>query len=233
MIAVSAQSSMSKAEQIYEVLRSRLVSGHYAFGEILSTYDLAQQLGVSRRPVMDAVIRLQSGGFISIIRQVGCQVVIPDERSVKEHFTVAGILEGAGARLAAGGASEAQIDTIEAAHQRGHGAAEELDVVGFTEANRLFHSAILSASANARLAELAQQAWDLSDFYLRDRRTSDLKMAHAEHEGIFNAIKRRDPDSARQLMEEHLCRFWTEVNFCASSTSGHPVLGSVQAPRSA
>lgn len=218
---LSARPSLSKADQIYDLMRSRLISGHYAFGEVLSTYGLAQELGVSRRPVMDAVIRLESAGFLSIIRQVGCQVVIPDERRVKDHFTVAGVLEGAGARLVAAGASEADIDAIEAAHQRGQTAVETGDVVRFTETNRMFHEAILTASANARLAELAQQAWDLSDFYLRDRRSEDLKRAHAEHAGILNALRRRDPESARQLMEEHLCRFWTEVSFPAPSAHGH------------
>lgn len=208
---LSARSSLSKADQIYDLLRARLISGQYAFGEVLSTYGLAEELGVSRRPVMDAVIRLESAGFILIIRQVGCQVVVPDERSVKEHFAVAGVLEGAGARLAASSASAADIDAVEAAHRRGQIAVEGRDVPGFAEANRLFHSAILAASANARLSELAQQAWDLSDFYLRDRRSADLSKAHLEHTGILNALKGRDPESARRLMEEHMCRFSSEV----------------------
>ncbi len=75
--------SGSKTDQIYDALRTRLMQGHYQFGEVLSTYELAQEFGVSRRPVMDAAMRLASEGFISIIPQVGCRVIIPDEdRSV-------------------------------------------------------------------------------------------------------------------------------------------------------
>lgn len=205
------RSSLSKADQIYEQLRGGLLAGDYEFGEVLSTYELAQQFGVSRRPVMDAVMRLEAAGFISIIRQVGCQVVIPDARIVREHFAVAGVLEGAGARLAASQASEADLATIEAAHERSAAPLEANDVVGFAETNRQFHAAVLLASGNRRLAELAQQAWDLSDFYLRARPSANLGTAHAEHGEILSALKRRDADVSRELMETHLSRFWSEV----------------------
>lgn len=74
--------SGSKTDQIYDA-SAPAHARHYQFGEVLSTYELAQEFGVSRRPVMDAAMRLASEGFISIIPQVGCRVIIPDEdRSV-------------------------------------------------------------------------------------------------------------------------------------------------------
>jgi len=159
----------SKSDQIYGELRSRLMSGRYQFGEVLSTYELAQEFGVSRRPVLDAAMRLASAGFIAIIPQVGLQVVMPDERQVREHFAVAGILEGAGAKLAAVNATRAQLADIDTALRRCSRPAESDDVVAFVAANRHFHSAVLAAGGNQRLAELAKHAWDLSDFYLQNQ----------------------------------------------------------------
>lgn len=204
--------SLSKGDQIYNALRERLMKNEYDFGQILSTYELAEEFGVSRRPVMDAAMRLASDGFITIIRQVGCQVIEPSEQQIREHFTVAGILEGAGARIAAQEAIPSDIDKIKQAYLLGQAPAETRDSAKFATANRKFHSAVLEASKNQRLAELARQAWDLSDFYLRNDRTStNLLVSHKEHGEIADAIRMREPGLARELMERHLSRFWTEV----------------------
>ncbi|MFE6610953.1 GntR family transcriptional regulator [Amycolatopsis sp. NPDC057786] len=204
--------SANKTDQIYLALLSQLLEGHYQFGEILSTYELAAEFGVSRRPVMDAVMRLASAGFISVIPQVGCQVAIPNERKVRDHFAVAGILEGASARLAAINATDAQRAEIDDMLVRGIGPAKRNDALAFAAANRDFHSAVLAASGNQRLAELAIDTWDLNDFYLQKNRLStDLAKAQAEHTEIAEAIERRDADRAGTLMEEHISRFWKFV----------------------
>ncbi|BAH47200.1 GntR family transcriptional regulator [Rhodococcus opacus] len=212
-MTMTMTASGSKTDQIYDALRTRLMQGHYQFGEVLSTYELAQEFGVSRRPVMDAAMRLASEGFISIIPQVGCRVIIPDEERVREHFALAGILEGAGAKLAALNATEVQLADIDAALGRCAGPAEADDAAAFAAANRDFHSAVLAASGNQRLTELAKHAWDLSDFYIQKNRVStDLRRSQSEHSDIAGAISRREPGLARELMEGHLSRFWMGVH---------------------
>lgn len=209
---MTVMTSGSKTDQIYEALRGRLIDGHYQFGEVLSTYELAQEFGVSRRPVLDAAARLAAAGFMEIIPQVGCQVAIPDATTVREHFAVAGILEGAGARLAATHAKPAQLREITRALERCAGLAAAEDAGGFVEANRQFHAAVLSAGGNGRLSELAARAWDLSDFYLRGSRAdADLRTSQAEHSDIAGAISRGEPGLARELMEAHLVRFGANV----------------------
>jgi DNA-binding GntR family transcriptional regulator len=204
--------SVNKTDQIYNALLAQLLEGHYQFGEILSTYELASGFGVSRRPVMDAVMRLASAGFISIIPQVGCQVSVPDERKVREHFAVAGILEGAGAKLAAISASELQLDEIRDALDRGARPAARNDGMSFAKANREFHSSILAACGNERLSELAKQTWDLNDFYLqKNRLRTDLAQAQREHAEIVASIAAKDDVLAHELMAEHVSRFWTFV----------------------
>jgi len=204
--------SVNKTDQIYSALLTQLLEGRHQFGEILSTYELATEFGVSRRPVMDAVMRLAAAGFISIIPQVGCQVTVPDERKVRDHFAVAGILEGAGARLAAATASDARLAEIDDMLVRGIGPAKRSDALAFAGANRDFHSAVLTAGGNQRLTELAMDTWDLNDFYLQKNRLStDLVKAQAEHTEIAQAIERRDADRAGTLMEQHVSRFWKFV----------------------
>ena len=75
---------------VYETLRAELLSG--------ARDALDGRVGVSRRAVMDAMMRLELAGFIEIIRQVGFRVVVPDPVTVHEHFYTAAVLEGAAAR---------------------------------------------------------------------------------------------------------------------------------------
>lgn len=208
---MAARSTLSKADQIYNEVREQLLSGNYEFGQVLSTYALAEQLGVSRRPVMDAMMRLETAGFLVILRQVGCQVIVPEERTVREHFTVAGFLEGAGARLAALNATDNDLHGIKRAHRWCAHQVEDNNHHGFAQSNRQFHAAVLETGGNQRLAQLAKDAWDLSDFYLGARCTTDLDKAHHEHEQILDAITNREDDHARKLMEQHLHEMCSQV----------------------
>jgi DNA-binding GntR family transcriptional regulator len=197
----------TKADAVFFALREQLIAGERPYGETLSTNELAQEFGVSRRPVMDAMMRLEVAGFIEIIRQVGCRVVVPERRMVREHFYAAGVLDGAAARLAASRASEAERELLRQALRGSRSAARAFDKPRFEVANKRFHTALLTAGGNRRLADLAHSSWDLSDFYLQRRTPDDLRRSHREHEAIAEAIARRDPEGARDAAEAHLARF--------------------------
>jgi DNA-binding GntR family transcriptional regulator len=200
-----------KSDAVFEELRSSLLRGTLRFGETFSTYGLAEQLNTSRRPVMDALARLESAGFVEIIPQVGCRVVVPDATKVREHFELAAALEGTAAMLSAERASDEQVARMQDTVARTLDVLHDEDVTTFVTLNRELHAAILEASGNETLAQHARQAWDLSDFYLHPRRTSDVPLAHTEHERIIDAIARRDPTAAREAMESHIRRFFHSV----------------------
>jgi DNA-binding GntR family transcriptional regulator len=197
----------TKADLVFEALRARLIAGLPAYGETLNTVEIAEEFGVSRRPVMDAMGRLELAGFIEIIAQVGCRVVVPERRTVREHFYTAGVIDGAAARLAATAATDVQRRALAEALEQSAVAAAAHDQRAFELANKRFHATLLAAGGNERLAQLARQAWDLSDFYLQRRTEADLRRSHAEHEQIAEAILAGDADTARDAAEAHLARF--------------------------
>jgi len=207
ILFASRQAVGTKADAVYGELREQLTSGRRGYGETLSTAELATEFGVSRRPVMDAMMRLELAGLIEIIRQVGCRVVVPDRTTVREHFYTAAVLEGAAARLAAANLSSEDRRILEAALRDSGSTAAANDLAGFGRANKLIHATILRAAGNQRLADLAHSAWDLSDFYLLSREPTDLVRSHREHEKIVGAITRGDSERARDLMERHMVRF--------------------------
>jgi GntR family transcriptional regulator, rspAB operon transcriptional repressor len=206
-LAPAARAISTKADLVFEALRIRLIEGVPAYGEMLNTVEIAERFGVSRRPVMDAMGRLELAGFIEIIAQVGCRVVVPERRTVREHFYTAGVIDGAAARLAATAATDVQRRALREALNHSGDAAAANDQHAFELANKRFHATLLAAGGNERLAQLARQAWDLSDFYLQRRSEADLRRSHAEHERIAEAILAGDADTARDAAEAHLARF--------------------------
>ena len=206
-LAAPLRMATTKADLVFEALRARLIGGRPAYGETLNTVEIAEEFGVSRRPVMDAMGRLELAGFIEIIAQVGCRVVVPERRTVREHFYTAGVIDGAAARLAATVATDVQRRALAEALEQSAATARAHDQHAFELANKRFHATLLAAGANERLAQLARQSWDLSDFYLQRRTEADLRRSHAEHEQIAEAILGGDANAARDAAEAHLERF--------------------------
>ena len=77
---------LSKKDQIYQEILSRLFSGRYRFGEPIPVKEISEETGVSRQPIMTALYRLQDNGFVRITAQVGCEVVRPTVEEVSDFF---------------------------------------------------------------------------------------------------------------------------------------------------
>ena len=197
----------NKAERVYQTLRDEFARGEWPFGTRFSTYELAERLDVSRRPVMDAVQRLQADGFVEVIPQVGCRVVVPDERLLREQFELSAALEGFAAELAASRATDSDVEHLERVHARAEPVVAAGDGAAYPPLNREFHAAILEIAGNDRLAALAINAWDLREFFFYRYRANNpglFAQRHADHEAILGAVRDRDPKAARASMEAHL-----------------------------
>jgi DNA-binding GntR family transcriptional regulator len=198
----------SKADRIYDALRLEFVRGEWPFGKTFTTYELATRFGVSRRPVMDAVQRLQSAGFVEVIPQVGCRVVIPDEQRLNDHLELSMILEAPAARMAAQRATPDDVKRLVQIHERTTPVIEARDGPAYPPLNREFHTAILEAARNYRLTALATSAWDLREFffhpYLHPGVVAVMPERHADHARILEAIRSGDGDAAEAAMRAHL-----------------------------
>ena len=86
---------------MYDLLRERLLEGHYPAGTRLPTDDLRLELGVSKQPVMEALRRLAADGMIEIVPQVGCLVTGYDLHEIEDFYLGFGGFEGSIAGIAA------------------------------------------------------------------------------------------------------------------------------------
>jgi DNA-binding GntR family transcriptional regulator len=85
----------SRTERAYQYLTEEIVRGRWQAGEIVSTYALAEELQVSRTPILEALRRLEADGLVEIIPQVGCRIVQLTAGAVDEMFAIRAALEGA------------------------------------------------------------------------------------------------------------------------------------------
>ncbi|MEV5845415.1 GntR family transcriptional regulator [Streptomyces sp. NPDC051985] len=194
---------VSKADLVFEELRRQLLAGERKAGEVLSTYTLAEEFGVSRRPVMDAVARLQGAGFLEVVSQVGCRVVMPSVRDMHNHMDVTTALNAFAAKVAAQQITPDALDRIQAICDELDTYAAEGDAEAFDRVNVGFHRAVVAAAENPRLTALTEQAWDLTRFFRYPRPPDMIPQLQQEHRELLAAIRDGDGEAAYRISEIH------------------------------
>ena len=90
-----------KAGQIVAILEQRLTLGYYDPGQMLSFSTLAEEFGISRQPVSTAILHLRAAGYVEVIPQVGCRVLVPTSREIEDFFFISSKIESGVVVLAA------------------------------------------------------------------------------------------------------------------------------------
>ena len=191
------------AEQVYHRLSADILSGALAPGAKISEPALAQQYGVSRGPLREALHRLQERKLITRSANQGARVVKLTPETLVELFAVREALEGMAARLAALNATEADIAAMRASLGDGpDGPAEPRP-----SHDDDFHFAVAQSSRNPMLINLL--CGELSPLLRLYRGQPGSPRPHArrailEHGRVIAAIEDRDPDLAEMMMRRHI-----------------------------
>lgn len=168
--------------------------------------NLAEEMGVSRTPVREAIRRLEQEGYVEMIPRRGAYVAGLSIKDVNEVFEIRGALEALAAELAAQRASEEEIEEMKLslAMQAKH--YESSDLLETIAADTRFHELIFHASQNSRLLGMVRE---LRDQVQRFRTTSlsvpgRMKFALDEHHKIVESIAARDVDAAKKAAIAHI-----------------------------
>jgi DNA-binding GntR family transcriptional regulator len=202
----------SLVESVYDALLRRILDGTIPSGEIVSELALAQELGVSRTPVHDAVRQLAKDGLVVREGRRRARVADFSPDDVYEIFEMRKFLEGPAAELAAG-----RMDARHCAPLRA--AADALAALPTTDPrwtaawadfDELFHKTIADASGNRRLAaDIGRYRLLHKGFNRMATDAPSLQSAMAEHLAILDAIEARDGPAARKHMVAHIAA-WQE-----------------------
>ncbi|WP_298403187.1 GntR family transcriptional regulator [uncultured Chloroflexus sp.] len=202
----------SSADQVYQRLRRLLIEGHYPPGSRLVEERLASDLGVSRTPVRQALVRAAAEGLVQIFPNRGAVARSFTIDDLLEMYDLRALLEGHAAFLAAQRISPEQLARMEAAaaaleDSLNQTFARREDEVHFlVEQNAVFHQTIAEAAGNQRLIAMLNQIvavpLQFRSFYWY--RPEERQISNFFHRSILNALVLGDGDRARAMMREHI-----------------------------
>ena len=205
----------SLAQAAYAALKASILENILPPGQEAVEQSIADQLGMSRTPVHEAVLRLQHEGFLQILPRRGVRVQPIDPGDLRDTYEILIALEGAAAGLLAarGSAGAGALETMAVATEDMRRALAAEDRPAWAAADDRFHRTLLEGGGNARLARLAQTAADQAQ---RARsatiaRRRDPAASISEHEAILAAVYAGDPGPARDAVAAHRRRASEEI----------------------
>src|SRR4051794_3752492 len=181
--------SSKNAPSLRDRIEEAIVSGRFRSGDRLEEQSLAEEHGVSRTPVREALRQLQEAGLIDIQPRRGATVTVVTASRLIHMFEVMGGLEAMAGRLAARRLDEASKRELLACHEACRVAVREGSDAYYYE-NERFHMAIYRASANPFLEEQARALHRRLKPYRRIqlRSLNRIEQSFAEHDRIVRAI---------------------------------------------
>ncbi|GAB4255715.1 MAG: GntR family transcriptional regulator [Deferrisomatales bacterium] len=196
------------AKLAYESLRDSILSGRLEPGAIYNERALADQLGISKTPVREALLELAAQGLVTFLPRRGVMVNRFSERDIQEVFEVRLAIELAMAEKLARKAPAVDLGRVEDALREQERAIASEDPEAFVEADRRFHVVFGELVDNRRLAAILENVRDLIHVMGREALLAGARPEEvvAEHRRIVDVLRSGDPDAARRAMEEHICR---------------------------
>src|SRR5579875_199187 len=194
-------------EAAYQAIKEAILSGDLEYGQPLIEEDIAATLQVSRTPVREAFSILQHEGLIAPRSGRGFYVRPLTHEEFVQMFVANEVVEPYLVRRAALIATHAQLRDMGEAIRRGEQAAAAGDLPGILRSGRDFHHAVGVASGNEPLTRFVVGNEERTDLYLlsykKDLDMSRMSPSNQEHTMIYQAIARRDPESAARLVAYH------------------------------
>src|SRR5262245_41009693 len=204
----------SRVDQAYAEIRRRILDNHYAPGHQVLEQELAADLGMSRTPVREALVRLQNERFVQLIPRHGMRVVPLSIHELRDVYEVLTALElTAIERLIRAELDDESLMAIEKSVDEMDLAVRKKDVDAWAQADERFHRSLVTLCGNRRLAEMVEMLWEQGH---RARMTTvrlraSLEQSNREHRAVLDAIRQRDWRQARARHAKHRARAMTEI----------------------
>ncbi|AJQ51022.1 TPA: GntR family transcriptional regulator [Pseudomonas putida] len=194
-----------------EALRRRIMSMELAPGAVVDELALCEEFGLSRPPVRELLRQIAAEGYIELEANRAPRVAAMSHESLHSFYVAAPLIYVATTQLAATYASAEEIEVLKAIQAQFRQAIEERDVENRVLYNDAFHLEIGKMAHNdylmPSLRRLLIDHTRLGKIFYRHPTTDDmqrdLEIACEQHEQMIQAIERRDPQAAGQLVRDH------------------------------
>lgn len=196
----------SLAMSVYNTIRQAIVDGKLAAASRVTEAGLAKELGVSKTPVREALLRLKEVGLVESDGPRADRIVTPSADRLRDAYEVREALEMKSARLAAERGDREVLLAARHEAERTVVAADQNDFSAYRAADEAFHTTIARATGNTRLARLIDDA-NAMIVALRQRDVPGIDaspLCASQHMAISKALLDGDAALASRLMEEHV-----------------------------
>ncbi|NLO88764.1 MAG: GntR family transcriptional regulator [Clostridia bacterium] len=193
-------------EEVFIMLREAILNGKLKPGDRLVERELAEQLGVSRTPVREALRKLELENLVTHIPRKGVIVSEVSKNDVMEILDIRACLEGLGARVAAQKASEKDIEELKECIEKIKEGMSKNNMEEVSKLHNDFHSKILEIAGYPRLSQMVSSLGDYISRFTKMGYTIPGRMDKAmkEHYELLEAITQRNPELAKQIAEDHI-----------------------------
>jgi DNA-binding GntR family transcriptional regulator len=194
-------------EEVAELLRQRIFNRELDPGSWIDELKLAEEYGISRTPLREALKVLAAEGLVTMKVRRGAYVTEVSEKDLSDVYHLLGLLESDAAGVVAERASEAELAELERLHAELEAAAKpgQVDREHFFALNERFHMRLMAIADNRWRDQMVA---DLRKVMKLNRHNSLLKSGRIaeslnEHRAIMAAIQARDPGATMARMQQH------------------------------
>ncbi len=213
MLNFDLQNHRPLREIVYEELKQQILVGAIAPGTRMMEVELAEEMGVSRTPVREAIRKLEKEGLVSIEPRKGAYASDISAKDIEDVLEVRQGLEGMAAAMAAGkltAEGKAELAEVIAKYRE---AVEAEDVEKMIHYDEAFHAGIASCTGNKTLIQVFSTVQELAlrfryVYYDDFNRYEDMPM---EHQEILDAIASGDAEKARSVASKHISKLYDFV----------------------
>lgn len=192
--------------KIFNILRQQILDGKYLPGDNLIETKLAEELGVSRTPIREAIRQLELEGLVDSIPNKGVVVKGITEKDIEDIYTIRQILEGLAAEWAVDKITDEELAELKDIYELMEFYTKKGDIEQVAKLNTRFHEVIFKATKSGVLQNI------LTDFqyYVQWARYKSLKSpgrsneALQEHKKILDAFMEHDCENAEKLVTAHI-----------------------------
>jgi DNA-binding GntR family transcriptional regulator len=199
--------SVPVRERAYEYLKTSILSGRFSPGERLTEEHLANELGISRTPVREALHKLESEGLIKPLPSRGFIASQDSQDDIEELFEIRAVLEGYALRVICDRITDAVLEGLEEIVRKAEEALRGQNLDDVFQWNTRFHDTLHELITDRH--RLYHQMVTMRQYVLRYRKNTLQYPDGGErtvdgHRKILLALRLRDADLCERLMREHI-----------------------------
>jgi len=201
------KNGISVREKTYDYLKSNILSGRFVPGERLAEEHLAEELGVSRTPVREALHKLEQEGLIEPLESRGFRVPHDSPEEIEDLFDIRTVLEGYTLKIICERITDEQIEKLEEMIDKAEDALRRKRIDEVFQWNTQFHDTLHSLVADKR--RFHSLIVNMRKYVLRYRKDTLQNLGAGKraidgHRQILLTLKLKDPELCERVMRIHI-----------------------------